>query len=106
MNWLGWLWLVIAAGGLYWFAQILVYLLQASKRLRAALSVTSTAVASLSELPEVSLPRIQPTQTNQRAEIIAARRRRSRAKAAEATRRERRLVSRIEKLMSEGGKSV
>lgn len=105
MTWLSWLWVAIGIASAYWLAQIFVYVFQSASRLKRAISISSSEILTLSNLPESAVLKVAPTLVSERAAIIAARRRRRRRRIREAEQRQRRLVSRIEKLMSEGGKS-
>lgn len=106
MSWLTWIWIVLGAASIYWFAQIGAMIAQASARLKRATAITQEVFATLQNLPDPDIPRATPTKPGDRAAILANRRRRARVKLAEAAKRQRRLVARIEKLMSEGGKSI
>lgn len=105
MTWLGWIWLSLLVASVYWFAQICYYLVVAAKRLRKASYETSSLIGQLQNLPPEDSRKIEPTQPAQRAEILRDLRRRRKERKREAELRQRRLVDRIQKQMSEGGRS-
>lgn len=105
MTWLSWLWIGIGLASAYWFAQIGYLLYLGASRLKRAIAVSSSIASELQDLPIPVVGKIKATQPEQRAAILSAMRRRRKLRDDEAQRRQRRLVSRIEKLMSEGGKS-
>ena len=105
MSWLGWIWIGIACASAYWFAQIGYFIYQGATRMKQAIAVSSSIVSELQSLPTPVVAKIEATQPEQRTAILSAMRRRRKLRNEEAERRQRRLVARIEKLISEGGKS-
>lgn len=105
MSYLSWLWIGLAAGGIYYLAHVTAFLIQGARRLQRAVSNSTQILSSLQNLPLSDPEQTAATQPAELDALIVARvqllKRRRKAKEV----RQRRLVARLNKLISEGGSS-
>lgn len=95
MTWLGWLWLALVLGSLYFLGLTLYKLVLSAKSLQAQAKIAN---ATISKVLSVPMPNIEPARPNSQedlAQLVQERRQREKAKAERKQARQRRLVARI-----------
>lgn len=105
MTMLAWLWVSLLIASAYWFAQIFYNLRTSGRSLFSAISKTREALDSLAEIQIPEVPKLGPNKPDQKLQLIVQRRQQQRRRMRAKEERRRRLVTRLEKMMNESGRT-